>query len=90
MNDLVLRVFYHLWSSSLAGSLALASISLTASRSSRADRDGFTNWIYSRRFALALVFSVWTHIGADVIEHGSAPKICEGIRGVITALGGSV
>lgn len=77
---------YHFWSSGLVGLLALALMYLISSRSSQTARDGSTNSISSRQFLLLLFLSVWTHIFADVIEHGSLPKIIEGVNGAISAL----
>jgi len=86
MTELLVRVAYHFLSSALVGSLALAWISSTGSRSSRPARGGFTSSISSRQWCSLLVLSVWTHIFADVLEHGSLPKIADGLTGALAAL----
>lgn len=80
------RVWYHFWSSALVGLLALASMRLISSRYSRTDHGGSTSWISSRRLSLLLLLSVWTHIFADVIEHGFLPKVVSGLSGLTDAL----
>ena len=74
--------FYHFWSSGLVGLLGLAWIYSTSTGSSSADRDGSTSWISSRQFFSLLVLSAWTHIFADVIEHGGPPGIVQGMQGL--------
>jgi hypothetical protein len=82
------RVWYHFWSSALAGVLVLALIHLISSRLSSPDRDGYINWIYLRRLRLALLFSVWTHIFADIFEHGYFPRIIAGLTGAVQTFSG--
>lgn len=79
-------VWFHFWSSALVGLLALASMRLISWRSSRTDPDGSTSWISSRRVSLLLVLSVWTHIFADVVEHGFLPRVNRGLDGMMDAL----
>ncbi|MFC7139479.1 hypothetical protein ACFQMA_06450 [Halosimplex aquaticum] len=83
-------VWYHFWSSALVGLLGLASMRLISWRYSSTAPDGSTSWISSRRVCLLLLLSVWTHIFADVIEHGFLPKIGSGLGGLIDALGSVV
>lgn len=80
MYDPIHPAFYHFWSSGLVGLLGLASIYLISTRRSSAARDGSTNWMSSRRLYLLLLLAAWTHIPADVIEHGNGPRISNGIR----------
>lgn len=79
-------VWFHFWSSALVGLLGLASMRLISWRSSRTAPDGSTSWISLRRLSLLLVLSVWTHIFADVVEHGFLPRAGRGIGGMIDAL----
>jgi hypothetical protein len=37
----------------------------------------------SRQLLLLLVLSAWTHIVADVVEHGYAPRTVEGVSGLL-------
>jgi hypothetical protein len=37
----------------------------------------------SRQFLLLLLLATWTHIFADVVEHGYAPRTIEGITGLL-------
>jgi hypothetical protein len=74
---------YHFLSSGLAGLLGLVLIRLTSSSESPAAPGGSTGWISSRQFLLLLVLAAWTHIFADVLEHGHLPRIGEGIAGLV-------
>lgn len=86
MYDPINPGFYHLWSSGLAGLLGLAWIYLTSSRSQSTDQDGSTSWISIRQFYGLLLLGAWTHIAADVIEHGGAPNAVSGAQGAIRFL----
>lgn len=86
MYDPIHPGFYHLWSSGLAGLLGLAWIYLTSSRSPSTARDGSTSWISTRQFYGLLLLAAWTHIAADAVEHGGAPKAISGAQGAIRFL----
>ncbi|ESS05675.1 MAG: hypothetical protein A07HB70_02153 [uncultured archaeon A07HB70] len=88
MYDPINPGFYHLWSSGLAGLLGLAWIYLTSSRSPSTDRGGSISWISIRQFYGLLLLAVWTHIAADVVEHGGAPSAISGAQGAIRFLTG--
>lgn len=75
--------FYHFWSSALVGSLGYLSIYLTSLGTQSTDQDGSAVSISSRQFYLLLLLAVWTHILADVVEHGSLPQINRGIQGLL-------
>jgi hypothetical protein len=90
MYDPINPGFYHFWSSGVVGLLALSLIYLTSSQSSPTDRDGYISWISIRQFCLLLLLAVWTHIGADVIEHGGLPKVLSGSRGLIKFISGGL
>ena len=78
--------FYHFWSSGLAGLLGLVLIRSMSSNTPSTARDGSTGWMSSRQFLLLLVLAAWTHIVADVIEHGHLPRIDEGLAGLLSWL----
>lgn len=82
MYDPINPGFYHFWSSGVVGLLGLALIYLTSSQSSSTDQGGSISWISLRQFYLLFVLAAWTHIVADVIEHGGLPKIISGIQGL--------
>mgnify|MGYP007124914555 FL=1 len=86
MYDPINPGFYHFWSSGLAGLLGLVLMrSISSSKRSTA-HDGSIGWMSSRQFLLLLVLAAWTHIAADVIEHGHLPRIDEGLAGLLSWL----
>jgi hypothetical protein len=86
MYDPINPGLYHLWSSALVGLLGLVWIYLTSSPSQSTGQDGFISWISTRQFCGLLLLAVWTHIAADVIEHGFLPRAISGAQGVINFL----
>ena len=83
MYDLIIRGLDHFLSAGAEGLWALALIYLTSSRSSSTDHGGSISWISLRQFSLLLVLAAWTHIVADVLEHGGPPQIVSGIQALI-------
>lgn len=86
MYDALNAVFYHFWSSGLVGLLGLALMRSISSSTWSTDRDGSIGWMSSRQFLLLLCLAAWTHIVADVIEHGHLPRIEEGVAGLLSWL----
>ncbi|MFD1632342.1 hypothetical protein ACOZ4L_06060 [Haloplanus ruber] len=82
MYDPIHPGFYHFWSSALVGLLGYLSICLISSVSQSTDLRGCGTSISLRQFYLLLVLAVWTHIIADVIEHGYLPRIGWGLQGL--------
>ncbi|MFT4881068.1 MAG: hypothetical protein ACI9HI_001069 [Salinirussus sp.] len=88
MYDPIHPGLYHLWSSALVGLLGLVWIYLTSSPSQSTGHGGSTSWISTRQFYGLLLLAVWTHIGADVVEHGWLPRAVSGAQGAINFLTG--
>jgi hypothetical protein len=68
------------------GLLAWALISLTSTEQSLADHAGSTGWTYWSHLRLPLVLAAWTHIIADIIEHGELPRAVNGARMLVRFL----
>lgn len=87
ISTVALPAAYHFVSSSLVGLLAWRLMASTDSRSSE-HQNGSTNSTYWRRWGIPLLCAVWAHILVfDIIEHGEPPKIDEGMRELLRALG---
>jgi len=81
------KVLYHFISSSVVGFVVYWLISSMESQSSQEDQRGYINLMFSHRLLLPLLFAVWSHtLVFDIIEHGSLPKIAQGIHGLVAYL----
>lgn len=81
MLDLFVRGLYHFVSSGFVGWLVWRSTGSMSSGSWSTGLTGSTSSISWSRLRLALLSAVWTHIIADMVEHGYPPKLHEGIAG---------
>lgn len=86
MYDPISPWFYHFWSSGFVGLLAWLWISSTSTKQLEEDQNGLTNWTFWSQLRLPLLLAVWTHITADVIEHGYPPRIINGMQQLIRFL----
>jgi hypothetical protein len=82
MYDPIHPGFYHFWSSASVGLLVWLSTYSTWSPWSLTAPDGSTIWKFWWQLRVPLLCAVWTHIVADVVEHGYLPRVDRAIVGV--------
>lgn len=79
---------YHLWSSGSVGLLAWLLMRATSSGSSSTAHGGSTSSTCWSQLRIPLLLAVWTHIIADLIEHGGLPRIASGLSELLRFLFG--
>lgn len=86
MYEVYYRGLYHLLSSGSVGLLAWLLMYSTYSPFSSPARGGSTSSISWSQLRVPLLLAVWTHIIADIVEHGGPPEVVAGITGLLRFL----
>jgi hypothetical protein len=88
MIDAYHRGLYHFVSSGAVGLLAWLLICWISSSSSSTGHAGSTGSTWRWHWRIPLLLAVWTHIVADVVEHGNLPRLASGVMELFRALSG--